>query len=141
MAYQVKKVEVWSGTMPDQTGALDRILGALAEAGADLECVVARRQPDQPGTGHVYLTPVTGKKVAAAAKAAGLTRSANIATLRVEGPNKPGSGHQAMQAIADAGINVRGISAFAMGNKSIAYIGLDSADDAARATKALKRAK
>lgn len=52
--------------MPDETGALDRILGALAEAGADLECVIARRPPDHPGTGLVYLTPVQGKKVVAA---------------------------------------------------------------------------
>jgi hypothetical protein len=140
MAYLVKKVDVWSGTMPDEAGALDHILGALAEAGADLECVIARRQPDHPGTGVVYLTPVKGKKVVAAAQAVGLSPAANIATLRVEAPNKPGVGHKVFEAIASTGLNVRGISALAMGGKSIVYIGFDSAEEAARAAKAIAAA-
>ena len=139
MALQVKTVEVWSGLMPDQAGALDRVLEALAAAGANLECVVGRRQPDQPGMGHVYLTPIKGKKVVAAAQAAGLAPVKTM-TLRVEGPNKPGSGHAVMAAVAAAGVNVRGVSMIALGNKSVAFIGLDSAADAAVASKAIKAA-
>ncbi len=139
MAVQVKTVEVWSGMMPDQAGALDSILTALAAAGANLECVVARRQPDQVGMGHVYLTPVKGKKAVAAAQSAGL-KPANTVTLRVESANKPGSGHKIMAAVAAANINVRGVSMIALGTKSVAYIGLDSAADAALATKAIKAA-
>jgi hypothetical protein len=40
--------------------------------------------------------------------------------------------------MADAGINVRGVSAAVIGNKFVAYIGLDSDQDADRAAKALK---
>ena len=137
MAITVSKVDVWSATINDQAGALDQILAALAAAGDNLECIVGRREPANPGSGHVYMTPITGKKAQAAAQAAGLQR-ADIANLRVESPNKAGTGHKIMQAIANAGINVRGISMVGIGNKSIAYIGFDSPEDAAKATAAIK---
>jgi hypothetical protein len=140
MAIEVTRVEVWSAEMPDQAGALDRILGALADAGANLECVIGRRNPENPGSGHVYVTPIKGRKVQNAARAAGLKPAENIATLRVETPNKTGQGHLVMRAIAQAGLNVRGVSAVSIGTKSIAYIGLDSREDADRAIKALKAA-
>jgi len=140
MAIRVSKVDVWSGTMPDQPGALDAILASLAKAGANLECVIGRRQPHQPGQGHVYLTAVKGKKAQKAAEAAGLHRADNLGTLRVETPNKPGAGHAVLEAIAGAGVNVRGISAIALGAKAVAYIGFDSPEDAARAAAAIKAA-
>jgi hypothetical protein len=46
-----------------------------------------------------------------------------------------------MRAIADAGINVRGVSALALGRQFAAYIGFDSAADAAAAAKALRKVK
>jgi hypothetical protein len=45
-----------------------------------------------------------------------------------------------MAAIAGAGVNVRGISALTIGNKAVAYIGLDSKADADKAVKALRKA-
>jgi hypothetical protein len=138
MAITVSKVEVWSAMISDQAGALDQILRTLAQAGDNLECVVGRRQPDQPGRGHVYMTPIKGKKAQTVARAAGLQPAQNIANLRIESPNKAGTGHKIMSAIAQAGINVRGISMIGSGNKSIAYIGFDSAADADRASAAIK---
>ena len=138
MAITISKVDVWSATISDQAGALDQILAALAAAGDNLECIVGRREPANPGKGHVYMTPIKGKKAEAAARAAGLERAQNIANLRIESPNKAGTGHKIMQAIAQAGINVRGISMVGIGNKSIAYIGFDSPEDAAKATAAIK---
>jgi hypothetical protein len=41
-------------------------------------------------------------------------------------------------AIADAGINLRGVSAAVIGKKFVAYFGFDSAADATKATRALK---
>ncbi len=140
MAIRVSKVDVWSGNMPDQPGALDRILADLAAAGANLECVIGRRQPHQPGQGHVYLTPIKGKKAQQAAMAAGLHLADNAGTVRVEMPNKPGAGHAILAAIAGADINVRGFTAIALGAKALAFVGLDSPADAARAATAIKAA-
>jgi hypothetical protein len=43
-------------------------------------------------------------------------------------------------AIADAGINLRGISAAALGRRAITYFAFDSAADADAAIKVLKKA-
>jgi hypothetical protein len=140
MAIKVTKVDVWAGEMEDRAGSLDRILGVLTQAGVNLEGVIARRTAEKPGWGHVYLTPVKGKKAEAAAMAAGMMPVSKTATLRVEMPNKAGTGHVVMGAIAAAGVNVRGITAVAAGTTSVAYIGFDSAEDAARAAVAMKKA-
>jgi len=58
MAYTVNKVDMWAGEIDDRVGGLAAKLEALANAGADLEVVVARRQPGQPGKGVVFLGPV-----------------------------------------------------------------------------------
>ena len=121
-------------------GGLADVLEALAKGGVNLDCVIARRRPERPGLGVAYLTPIKGKKAMAAAEAAGVKRAGNIATLRVEGPNKAGLGAKMMRVIAEAGVNVRGVSGLAMGNKFVAYFGLDSAEAADKAAKALKSA-
>jgi hypothetical protein len=140
MAIKVTQVDVWSGEMEDRAGALDRILGVLSQAGVNLQGVIARRTAEKPGWGHVYLTPVKGKKAEAAAMAVGMMPVSKTATLRVEMPNKAGMGHAVMGAIAAAGVNVRGIKAMAAGTTSVAYIGFDSAEDASRAAAAIKKA-
>jgi hypothetical protein len=138
MAVKITKVDVWAGDITDQPGGLDSVLGRLADAGANLECVIARRQPEKPGTGVVFVTPIKGKKAQAAAMEAGLKSTGNITTLRVEGADKPGVGNQITSALAAVGINLRGITAAVIGGKFISYLALDSAEDASRASKALK---
>ena len=140
MALKITKAQIWTAKLQDKPGSLAAALDSLAAAGADLDCVIARRAPDKPGIGVVYLTPVTGRKAIAAADAAGVQPAKNMATLRVEGPNKPGIGAKMMRAIAGVGVNVRGVSAVAMGNKFVAFIGLDNPADADAAAKALKAA-
>jgi hypothetical protein len=41
-------------------------------------------------------------------------------------------------AIADSGVNLRGLSAAVLGNRFVAYMAFDGAEDAARAAKAIK---
>jgi hypothetical protein len=67
MSLTVTKVDVWAAQIDDQPGGLARLLEALAGAGADLECVVARRDPSKTGKGVVFLTPVKGADVRKAA--------------------------------------------------------------------------
>jgi hypothetical protein len=140
MAVSVSKVEVWAGNIQDQAGSLANVLERIAGTGASVDCVIARRHPDRPGSGDVFISGATGKKAQDAAGQAGLTKAANIATLRIEGGDKPGLGSKITRAIADAGVNIRGVSAMTLGGKFVAYIGFDNAQDADRAAKAIKSA-
>jgi hypothetical protein len=140
MALKVSKVEVWAVEMVDQPGGLAGALEPLAGTGASLECLIARRRPDKPGSGVAFITPVKGKKATEAARAAGWAPAGNIPTLRVEGPDKPGLGAKLLRAIGDAGVSVRGVSAAVLGRNFIAYIGLDSSEDADKAARAIKAA-
>jgi len=138
MAITVTKVDVWAADIEDKVGTLDKVLEAIATAGGNVECVIARRHPGKAGMSQVFVSPVKGAKVIKAAKAVGLAPAADMGTLRVESGNKVGEGHKVMAAIAAAGINVRGISVVGMGNKGVAYIGFDSKADADKAMKAVK---
>jgi hypothetical protein len=138
MAYTISKVDTWAGEIDDRVGGLAAKLEPLAGAGADLELLVARRQPGQPGKGVVFLGPVTGAKARKAAEAAGLTKATDLAALRVEGPNKPGESHRLTRLLADAGINLRGVSAAVLGSKFVALLAFDSEADADKAARLLR---
>ncbi len=138
MPLQVTKVDVWAGEIPDQPGGLLNVLTPLAEAGANIECVIARRQPDKPGTGIAYISPVKGRRVQDAARRAGLMPAEHIGTLRVEGPDQPGIGARITRVLAESGINTRGVSAATLGGNFVAYIGFDSSQDVARAARLIK---
>ena len=140
MPLTVTKVDVWAGDIPDRSGGLAAALEALASAGAKIECCIGRRSPEKPGSGVVFVSPVKGKKVQDAARAAGLSPASDVATLRIEGPDKAGAGARLTKAVADLGISMRGVSAAVVGNKYVAYIGFDSDDDAKRAMAAIKKA-
>jgi hypothetical protein len=66
-------------------------------------------------------------------------RAPDIAALRVEGGNKAGTAARMTRALAEAGVSFRGLSAMAVGTKFVGYIALDSAADADRAAKALRK--
>ena len=138
MALKVAKVDVWAVEIADEPGGLAGVLSAMAGAGASLDCVIARRQADKFRAGVVFLTPVKGKKPQAVAASVGLKHAEDLATLRVEGPDKPGFGSTLAAAIADAGINMRGLSAMTCGKNFVAYLGFDTEQDADRAAKAMK---
>lgn len=139
MALKVTKVDVWAVEIRDEPGALAQVLSAMAGAGATLDCVVARRQPDKYQAGVVFLTPVKGKKPTDAARSVGLRRAEDLATLRVEGPDQRGLGARLTRAVADAGVNMRGVSAMTCGKSFVGYIGFDTAQDADRAAKAIRQ--
>lgn len=138
MALKVTQADVWAGDLRDEPGGLAEVLGELSRGGGSLQFVIARRNDDRPGMGQVFVTPIKGKRSEAAARSAGLTKAKDIATLRIEGDDQPGLGSRITGAMADSGVNVRGVSAAVVGKKFVAYIGLDSQADAARAMRALK---
>ena len=138
MSFTVTKVDIWSSKIEDKPGGLAKILAALGNAGASLDCVIARRDSAKPGAGVVFLTPAKGAAVRKAEKAEGVAPAKNIATLKVEGEDAPGLGGRITTAIADAGVNLRGVSAAAIGERFVGYFGFDSAADATKAARALR---
>jgi predicted amino acid-binding ACT domain protein len=138
MALKVERMDMWVGGMKDKAGELAAILAALAEAGVNLSFVMARRAPDKPGTGVVFSAPVKGAAQARAAKKAGLHKSKSLVAIRVEGSDKKGEGARITTALAQKGINLRGLSAAAIGRKFVAHIALDSSADATKAARVLR---
>ena len=138
MALTVTRTDVWAVSIEDRAGGLAEKLAIVAEAGAQLEFVVARRAPDKPGTGVVFVTPLKGAAQLRAAKKAGFTKTASLHSVRIEGPDKPGLGAQLTCALAQACINLRGLSAAAIGKRCVVHLALDTAGDAAKAAKVLK---
>ena len=98
------------------------------------------REPGGDNRSALELYPISGKKAAAAAGAAGLTASA-IPTLLVEGDNKPGLGHAITRAVAGAGINVNFIVAQTIGRRFSAVLGFETQPDANRAAALIRKAK
>ena len=139
MKLKATRVQVWRATIDDRVGGAAERLEPLAKAGANLEFVFARRTPEQPGAGVVYVAPVKGAKVTAAARQAGFTRPDDIHFLRVEGADKPGLVGVVTRALADAGISFRGVSAAARRRNAIAHIAFDDAADATKGARVLSR--
>ena len=136
----VERVDVWAAGIKDQSGGLSQVLTGLKEAGADLDFVIARRSPEKPGTGVVFVTPLRGDKEVAAAGELGFNATNSLHSLRIEGANAPGIGADLAQKLADGGINLRGFSAAVIGARFIIYIALDTAEDAAEAAEILQQA-
>jgi predicted amino acid-binding ACT domain protein len=139
MKLNVSRTDVWAAMIEDRPGALAEKLEALAAAGANLEFIIARRMPEQPGNGVVFLTPLRGTRQVKAATAAGFRKTDSLHSVRVEGTDEPGMGAKLTRALAEAGVSLRGLSAGALGRKFVTHLALDTAEDAAKALKVLKK--
>lgn len=132
---------MWAATIKDRPGSLAQKLDALAKAGVNLEFLISRRMPEKPGGGVVFVTPIKGAKQVKAAKKAGFKKAQSIRSVRVAALDKPGLGVSLTQQIADAGINLRGLSGAAIGKRAVFRFAFDSAADAIRAMRLLKKTK
>jgi hypothetical protein len=140
MAYEITKEDVWAGEIEDRAGALAEKLEALSRVGVNLEFMIARRAPEKPGTGVLFIAPVRGEDSVRAALQAGLSQWTSATTLRIEGPDRPGLGALITWAAASEGLNVRGVSGAKLGQHSVFYLAFDSAADADKAGEALATA-
>ena len=139
MTIKASRVDVWMAIIDDRAGGAAEKLEALAKAGADLELVFARRTPEHAGQGILFAGPIEGAKVTRAAQEAGFKRSDSIHGLRIEGTDKPGLGAKISRAVAESGVSMRGMNAMAMGKNFLSFLALDSADDAAKVLKVLRK--
>ena len=138
MSLIIEHVDVWAASIDDKPGGLAQLLAGLREAGADLDFIVARRAPEKPGTGVVFVTPLQGDAEIAAAAELGFNVTSSLYAVRIEGENKPGIAAELTGKIATAKINLRGLSAAVIGTRFILYIGLNTAEDAEEAIKSLR---
>ena len=136
----VESVDVWAATIEDRPGGLAAVLATLRESGADLQFIIARRAPDQPGKGVVFVTPLQGDREIRAAADVGFNINRRVHSVRVTGRDRPGVAAELTQKLADGGINLRGFSASVIGTQFAAYVAVDSLDDATKAIGILQNA-
>jgi len=139
MAVTVKKAVLWRKEVDNRPGMLASALQPLSEAGADLQVVMAYRYPGAENKGVIELYPVSGRKVSAAAQAAGLAPS-SIPILLVEGDNRAGLGHAIAKALGDAGINLGFAMAQVVGRRYSAIFGFENEADATKAVSLIRKA-
>lgn len=138
MSYRITKEHVWVCSIPDRADGLAEKLRTLSEGGVDLELIVTRR--DLPGTGLMFVSPLRTVEEIEMAEKVGLSRSDSFMAVRIAGPNAQGVGAKITTAVAHAGISIRGLTAAAIGDKSVTSIAFDSNQDADKAKAALEAA-
>ena len=134
----VDRVDVWACPLMDRPGGLAEKLEALNGAGADLQFILARRAPEEPGGGVVFVTPLRGDREVEAGAAEGFNVTRSLHSLRIEGPDRPGIVSELLRRLADDGLSLQGLSAAVIGIRFVVYIGLDSTDDVQRAVEILE---
>jgi len=139
MPVSIRKIVLWRKEAANQPGVLAETLKPLAEAGVSLSVVMGYRYPGDPTRAAIELYPVSGKKAAAAAQAAGLSAS-QIPTILVEGDDRPGLGHAIAQAVAGAGINLSFLVTQVIGSKYSAVIGFETEAELKKASGLIKKA-
>ena len=137
MAFEITREEVWAGEVEDRPGGLADSLEALMRAGANLDFVIVRPSAGLPGTGVLFVAPLRGPQQTKAAEEIGLRKSATMHVLRIVGPDRPGQGAGIARALAEAGLNIGGLSAAAIEDRAIFYIRFDTDADAKRAAQVL----
>jgi len=135
----VERADVWVASIKDKRGGLSHLLASLRTVGADLDFILARRAPDKPGEGVVFLTPLRGDTEIAAAAMLGFNVATSIDTLRIEGENVPGAAALLTAALAEGGINLHGFSGAVIGKSFVIYVSFDNAQDVAKAEAILKQ--
>jgi hypothetical protein len=136
----VEHVDVWAANIEDKPGALAGVLATLRDAGADLQFIIARRAPQEPGRGVVFVTPLRGDREIASAAGVGFNVTQSLHSVRFMGRDRPGAAAELTQKLADAGINLRGFSASVIGSQFVAYVAVDSLDQANKALEILNKA-
>ena len=137
MGFKLERLHIWFGEIADQAGGMAGKLAPLAQAGANLEYISTRRQPERPGTGIIFIAPVTGPAQVRAARQAGLAEAHDPVVMRVEGDNEAGLAYRLTQQWALAGIDLQGLTMSVLGNRFIGFAAFDTVADANRAAQIL----
>jgi hypothetical protein len=137
MGFKLDRVHVWTGEVLDQAGGVASKLALLAQTGTNLEYIYTQRRQDKPGTGFLYVAPVTGPLAVRAARSAGLHETDSPVVLRVEGDNSQGLAHKLTQKWATEGLSLHGLMMSVIGERFVGYVSFDTVTDANRAAAIL----
>lgn len=139
MSFEITPVEVWVGELEDRPGALASKLAHIqVAASANLEFAIARPLMEKPGFGVLYIAPLVGEKQQRVAREVGLHRSISIHAIRLVGPDRPGLIAGIAGTLAQADINITGLSAAAAEGRAIIYLRFESAQKASEAAETLR---
>jgi hypothetical protein len=136
VALKISSVTVYACDMFNQPGRLSRALEALRNVGANLEFVIGRRVTER--SSRVFVAPLKGARQIRAAADVEFRPAKGLFVIRVEAPDSPGLGAALTRALADAQINIRGISAAAFKKHSVCYMAFATDAEAKAATRILK---
>ena len=128
MPLQIRRVQAWCGEITDRPGAAAATLAYLNEAGAELEFLFTRPNPNKLDTSVIFIAPITGPEQMQAARNGGLGPALDVTMLCVEGETRPGISYDIMSKLAIAGINLRGLSVSCIGKRFAAYLAFDNVD-------------
>jgi prephenate dehydratase len=128
MPLQIRRVQAWCGEIPDRPGAAAATLAYLNEAGAELEFLFTRPNPNKLDTSVIFVAPITGPEQMQAARNGGLGPALDVTMLCVEGETRPGISYDIMSKLAIAGINLRGLSVSCIGKRFAAYLAFDNVE-------------
>lgn len=128
-----QKVAVWATTCEDKPGGAMRRLEGLAQSGADLKFILTRRLEGEPSKGVIFVAPLESERQQAAAKVLGFAPTGSMWAVRAEAADEPGLGYMFAGALAEEGINMRGMSGMVVRGVFVAYLAFDTEADADRA--------
>lgn len=120
MAYRIRRVDYFHGTVPDQPGEAYKLLAALADLGVDL--LAFTTVPVGPTHTQVTLFPANAPRLEAEAGKAGLSLEGPHRALLVQGDDELGALAQIHSRLADANINVYASSGVTDGQGSFGYV-------------------
>lgn len=138
MSFEIAPVDVWVGEIEDRPGRLSsKLAHIMMSAGANLEFVVARPSHEHSGSGVLFLAPISGPDQSRAAHEVGLHKSDEMHVLRLCGPDRSGLAAGLAGTLAQAEINITGLTAAAVGDRALLYVRFATRDELQAAREAL----
>lgn len=139
MDFEVARVDIWAGQLEDRPGALaSKLANIIMIAAANLEFIVARPARDRPGRGVLYLAPLSGPEQTRAAEESGLHRADSMYVVRLSGPDRSGLAAGIAGTLAQADLNIVGVSAAAVDGRVLMYLRFATEQEAVAAVDVLK---
>ena len=137
MPFEITRVDVWAGEIEDSPGALAEKFETLQRAGANLDFAIVRPSRGLPGTGVLFVAPLLGPQQIKTAEEIKLRQAMTMHVLRIAGPDRPGQGAGIARVLAEAGLNISGMSAAAIEERCLFYLRFETEADVKRAAQVL----
>lgn len=138
MAVTVKTAVLWRRELENQPGTLAEALKPFADEKVNLQVVMGYVLPGDRARAALEVYPVSGKKAAGAASAAGMVPMETTHALLVEGDDRVGLGHHMSAALAQENVNIHFAIIQVVGKRFTGVFGFDNAEAASKAAKVIK---